>query len=230
MQPKNVAIRKRTQVAMTNKFMFIWVAVASVLFGSALVASIFLAQMSFYNEKVLAEKQKTITNLDNNKKAITDLESNVRVLDTNQLLIGLKSQPDDRAVQVILDALPSDANSSALGASVQNKLLSGIEGLNLISLQVDPVAGVESSSNNSSYGSSTSSASQYVINFRFSVSGNETALKKALSNLEASIRTIDIVSLKIEGRDTEHSIMTVQARSYYEPAQVVELKDKVIKS
>jgi hypothetical protein len=230
MQPKNVAIRKRTQVAMTNKFMFIWVAVASVLFGFALVASIFLAQMSFYNEKVLAEKQKTITNLDNNKKAVTDLESNVRILDTNQLLMSLKSQPDDRAVQVILDALPSDANSSALGASVQNKLLSGIEGLSLISLQVDPVVGVESSSSSSSYDSSTSSASQYVINFRFSVSGNETALKKALSNLEASIRTIDIVSLKIEGRDTEHSIMTVQARSYYEPAQAVELKDKVIKS
>ena len=132
MQPKNVAIRKRTQVAMTNKFMFIWVAVASVLFGFALVASIFLAQMSFYNEKVLAEKQKTITNLDNNKKAVTDLESNVRILDTNQLLMSLKSQPDDRAVQVILDALPSDANSSALGASVQNKLLSGIEGLSLL--------------------------------------------------------------------------------------------------
>ncbi len=229
MQPKNVAIRKRTQVDMTNKFMFIWVAGASVLFGFALVASIFLSQMSFYNEKVLSEKQKTITTLDNNIKAVSGLEDNVRALDANQSLMSLKAQPDDRAVQVILDALPSEANSSALGASIQNKLLSGIDGLSLISLQVDPVVGIESSGGGSSYESS-SSVSQYAISFRFSASGSEVALKKALSNLEASIRAIDIVSLKIEGQDAEHNVMTVQARAYYEPAQAVELKDKVVKS
>ncbi len=229
MQPKNVAIRKRTQVAMTNKFMFIWVAGSSILFGFALVASIFLAQMSLYNEKVLAEKQKTITTLDNNIKAVSGLEDNVRALDANQALMSLKAQPDDRAIQVILDALPSEANSSALGASIQNKLLSGIDGLSLISLQVDPVVGIESSGGGSSYESS-SSVSQYAINFRFSISGGEVALKKALSNLEASIRAIDIVSLKIEGQDAEHSVMTVQARAYYEPSQVVGLKDKVVKS
>jgi hypothetical protein len=227
MKPQNITIRKRTQIIMTNKIMFLWVAGASVLFGFGLVASIFLAQMSLYNEKVLAEKQKTITTLDNNISSVTGLEDNVRALDANQLLINLKAQPEDRAVQVILDALPSDANSSALGASIQNKLLSNIDGLSLISLQVDPVAGVESSAtNSSSYGSSIS---QYSINFRFSVSGTEAALKNALLKLESSIRSINIISIKIEGSSTQDSTMTVNAVAFYEPAQTISLTDKVIK-
>lgn len=228
MKPQNTAIRKRTQIIMTNKLMFLWVAGASILFGFGLVASIFLAQMSLYNEKVLAEKQKTITTLDGNIKSMPGLEDNVRALDANQLLMGLRAQPDDRAVQVILDALPSDANSSALGASIQNKLLAGIDGLSLISLQVDPVAGIESSASDNSY-SSGSTASSYAINFRFSVSGSEVALKNALLKLESSIRTIDIISLKIEGSSSQNSTMTVSASAFYEPAQTIELKDKVIK-
>lgn len=228
MKPQNTAIRKRTQIVMTNKMMFLWVTGASVLFGFGLVVSIFLAQMSLYNEKVLAEKQKTVTTLDNNINVVSGLEDNVRALDANQLLMNLKAQPEDRAVQVVLDALPSDANSSALGASIQNKLLANIDGLSLISLQVDPVAGVESSSGSGSL-SSGSAASSYAINFKFSVSGGEAALKNALLKLESSIRTIDITSLKIEGGSSQDSTMTVSARAFYEPAQKLELTDKVVK-
>jgi hypothetical protein len=228
MATKNLAIRKRAQVLVTNKTMFLWVAITSVLFGVAIVVSVFLVQMSIYNEKVLSEKQKTITTLTNNQNSISALEDNIRALDANQSLIDLKAQSDDRAIQVILDALPSDANSSALGASIQNKLLYGIKDLTLISLQVDPVAGVESSSASQSLVSSVSAVSPYVINFKFSVSGSETALKEALKRLEASIRTIDVVSLKIEGQNNNNT-MTVRARAFYEPAQTVDLKDKVVK-
>ena len=50
MQPKGVAIRKRTQIAMANRAMFLWVAGVSVVFGFALVGSIFLNQMLLFNE------------------------------------------------------------------------------------------------------------------------------------------------------------------------------------
>lgn len=231
MQPKTVAIRKRTQIAMANRIMFLWVAGVSVLFGFALVASIFLIQILTYNEKVLSTKNTTISNLKNNIANIKEIESQLRVLDTNQALIDSKAQSDDETIQVILDALPSDANSPALGASVQNKLLSGIDNLRILSLQVDPVMGVESTSGgNTVYdASSASPVSQYVITFRFSVSGDETALKKVLTNIEASIRTIDITSLKIEGKGLGSSIMTVQARAFYEPARVLELTEKTVK-
>jgi cell division protein FtsB len=214
MQPKAVAVRKRTQIAKANRTMFIWVACASALIGFAIVVCIFLAQMLFYNEKVLSEKDKTVAVLKTNNTNIIELQNQVRALDANQALIDAKARPEDRAIQVILDALPSEANSLALGASLQNKLLTGVS---LSSLQVDSAAKT-----------SGSAAKKNEILFRFSVSGDEAVLKQTLNNLEKSIRTIEVISLKIENQGATR-VMTVQAKAYYEPARLVELKDKTVK-
>ena len=230
MQPKDAALRKRTQIARANRVMFLWVAGVSILFGFALVGSIFLTQMLLFNERVLQEKDRTVAILKSNNSNVQELESQIRVLDTNQALIDSKASSDDRAIQVILDALPSDANSLALGASIQNKLLANITGLTLNSLQVDPVVGIESLTSDASVQNVSSAlpSSQNEIAFRFSVSGNETALKQVLLNLELSIRTIDVISLKIEGQGST-SVLSVQARAFYEPARIVQLKDKTVK-
>lgn len=234
MQSKGTAIRKRTQIASANRLMFLWVAGVSVVFGVSLVAAIFLTQMLFFNERVLTAKNITVSTLETNYKNVTDkdgLLDKFRVLNTNQALIDAKAKPEDQPVQVILDALPSDANSLALGASLQNKLLTGINGLTLESLQVDPVAGVETLGASGSYvvdDSTTTSGSQNQISFRFSVDGSETALKQALINLESSIRTIDLTSLKIESQGAIR-MMTIQARAFYEPVRDVKIKYEVIK-
>lgn len=231
MATKDAAIRKRTQIAKANRTMFVWVAAVSVVFGFALVGSIFLAQKIFFNEKVLAEKDKTISILNKDNSSVSELESQVRVLDTNQALATAKAKPTDQTIQVILDALPSEANSLALGASLQNVLLNGVSGLSLQSLQVDPVVGVESLSTQSSVQSAAAATgtAQPEITFRFSVKGNEAALREGLSRLERSIRAIDIISLTIENQGS-NQLMTVEARAFYEPARTVELKNKVIKS
>ena len=230
MQNKGVAFRKRTQIAKANRAMLLWVAGVSVLFGIASVITIFLVQMLFFNERVLQEKDKTIATLKLDNTNITALENQVRVLDTNQALIDSKAKPDDQAIQVILDALPSDANSLALGASIQNRLLAGIDGLTLNSLQVDPVVGIESLESDSVIEANTSTNfdTQSQITFRLSVIGNEAVLKQALKNLESSIRTIDIISLKIENQGSTQ-MLTIQGRAFYEPARIVELKDKTVK-
>ena len=229
MQPKDAAIRKRTQITKANRVMFLWVAGVSVLFGISLVAAIFLMQMLLFNENVLHEKDQTVSTLSANIINVKKLKEQVQVLNTDQALIDSKAKPDDQPIQVILDALPSDANSLALGASLQNKLLAGISGLTLNSLQVDPVVGVESLSADTVIDASpTSSDAQNEITFHFSVRGDEAALKQVLLNLESSIRTIDIISLKIESQGATR-MLTVQGRAFYEPARVVELKDKVVK-
>lgn len=227
MQPKGPALRKRIQIAKANRLMFLWVAGVSVIFGFALVGSIFLTQMLLFNEKVLSEKDKTIAILKTDNDNIKKLESQVRVLDANQALIDSKAKPDDQAIQVILDALPSEANSLALGASLQNKLLSGVTGAKLDSLQVDSVGSADPLTVGSSTQSALSGASNEIA-FRFSVSGDEQALRQILRNLEISIRTIDVISLKIESQGATRS-MSVQARAFYEPARVVQLNDKVVK-
>lgn len=211
MQSKVVALRKRTQIARANRVMFFWVTAVSIVLGFALVGIIFLSQMLLFNERVLQEKDRTVATLKSNNDNIKILESEIRALDTNQALIDSKARSDDQAIQVILDALPSDANSLALGASLQNKLLAGIDGLTINSLQVDL----------------TSSNLQNDIPFSFSVGGDEKALQQVLRNLEASIRTIDVTSLKIESQGAIR-LLSVQARAFYEPARVVELKDKTV--
>lgn len=230
MQSKGTAIRKRTQIASANKLMFLWVAGVSVVFGISLVAAIFLVQMLFFNERVLFAKNQTVSTLETNLNNVKPLQEQVGVLNTNQALIDSKARPEDKPLQVILDALPSDANSLAFGASLQNKLLAGIAGLSLESLQVDPVVGVESLNDNGSVidASSTLPNSQNQITFHFSVSGDITALKQALVNLEKSIRTVDITKLKIENQNKK-LVMTVTGRGFYEPERTVNLKDKVIK-
>lgn len=230
MQPNNSALRKRTQIAKANRMMFLWIAIGSVIVGAALVVAIFLAQKLIYNERVLAEKDKTATTLRANNDIVADLEAEIRVLDTNTALAFLKSKEEDQSVQVILDALPSSANSPALGASLQNKLLAGIDGLTVESLQIDSVVGVEVLSNESVQdASATESDSEFnQITFQFSVTGSQEALRSVLLNLERSIRTIDVLSLRIESQESTQ-LMTVQARAFYEPAKKIELGTKVVR-
>jgi len=224
MKPKEVAIRKRSQIAKANRTMFLWIAAASALVGSSIVVSFFLAQQLLYTEKVLAAKQSTVSTLEHNNSIVGDLEKEIRVLDTNQALTSVKANPSDQALQVILDALPSEVNSNALGASLQNKLLVGVP---LESLQIDPVIGVETLTGDDGSSSTSSSSSDNAITFKFTVNGNQEQLAQVLKNLERSIRTIEVTSVRIETKSTGPS-MTVQARAFYEPAKTIELTDKVV--
>lgn len=229
-QNKGVALRKRTQIAMANKTMFVWVAGVSVLVGFALVIAIFLVQMLIFNEKILTEKDHTLKTLRSNISNIEKLKSQVRALDADANLISAKANPDDETLQVVLDALPSVANSSALGASIQQKLLAGIDSVSIDSLQPDLVIGIESLTDSSVENASTTTSSdvQSEITFRFSVTGSDEDLKQVLLNLEKSIRTIDVISMTIQSNSDRRSL-SVQGRAYYEPERIVELKDKLIK-
>lgn len=228
MKPTDTALRKRTQISNANRMMFVWIAIASALVSFALVASVFLGQKLLFNEKVLLEKNKTVSTLQKNNKMIPDLQTSVRVLDTNTDLAAVKARESDQTIQVILDALPSDANSLALGASLQNKLLAGIPGLTIDSLQVDPVQGLETLTDGSVVDASASQDTNNQITFNFTVSGTTEALKAALTNLERSIRTIDILNLQIENQGAKQT-MTISARAFYEPVKNVTLTDKVVK-
>lgn len=221
------AVRKRSQIAKANRTMFLWIAVSSALVGSALVVAYFFVQLLVYNEKVLIAKYDTIATLEANNEAVPALEDAIRVLDTNEALAAAKANPDDQALQVILDALPSDVNSLALGASLQSKLLVGVDDITVESLQVTPVNGVESLSDASMVDASVDDGSGNYITFQFAVSGSQEGLKQILQNLERSIRLIDIQTLRIESQENGQ-LLTVSARAYYEPAKTFELKDKKV--
>ncbi len=225
MQPNDVAIRKRNQITKANRTMFIWIAIASALVGAAVVVGIFLSQQLFYNEQVLLKKQQTIDTLKQNNAVVEDLKSEIRILDTNADLATVKANPSDQTLQVILDALPSEPNQLALGSSLQNKLLTGVPGLQPIQqLQVDSVDG-------GTEAAGVVEGEDVVpnsINFRFTVLGTQDALKQVLENLERSIRTIEIVSVRIENQADGSLAMTVSARAFYEPTVNLQLKEQAV--
>jgi len=234
MAAQETAIRKRQQIANANRMMLIWVAAISAIVGIAIVASLFLLQKAWFNEKVLSEKGKTAATLTENNKVVDALKDEIRVLNTNEALKSSMAPGEDQPIQVVLDALPSDANSSAFGSSLQEKFLSN-PALTIESLTIDPVAGVESQSDENVQDASSDSAATSEdgnqITFRFSVSSdvnNAGVLKDLLQKLERSIRAIDITMLTVETQGNR-LVLTVDGHAFYEPAKTVELKDKTVK-
>ena len=221
------ALRKRQQIAKANRMMFLWVAGVSVVVGIALVLSIFLFQKLLFNEKVLNKKQDTVSTLSDNNKVVGQLKDNARVLNTNQNLLDSRAKEEDTALQAILDALPSEPNSSALGSSLQNVLLPG-DGIQVESLTVDPVAGSESTSDTAD---TSAEADANTISFTFSVSAPSDkidSLRELLRRLEKSIRAIDVRTMSIEMQGSRITL-TASAVAYYEPTKSIELKTEIVK-
>lgn len=214
----DVAMRKRQQIDSSKRTMFIAVAIAAFASGIALVVAFFLAQQIWFHGTVIAEKQSTLDTINKNLAVIDDLEGNVRALSANEALNSAKVSDESSALQVILDALPAEANSDALGASLQVRFAGTVGGLTIESLSVDTATGDTTSSD--SGGSS--------IGFRMSVSGTADGLKELLMKFERSIRVIELTSVEVQAGG-QGLTMDVVGRAYYEPAQTVELETKVVK-
>ena len=237
MATEGVALRKRQQIAKANRMMFLWVAGVSAIVGIAAVASLFLVQKALFNEKVLAEKSKTASTLQKNNAVVGSLQEQISVLNTNDLLREkmISNKEGAQPVQVVLDALPSTAISSAFGASLQQRFLQA-DGIRIDALTVTPVRDAEVTA----YGSGTRSAgaslsqsddSAYKVQFSFDVSAeanNAAALKDLFVRLERSIRPITLTNVVIEAQGTRLALRA-EGYTYYQPPRTVDLRDKVIK-
>ncbi|MFZ1243171.1 MAG: hypothetical protein WAQ22_03445 [Candidatus Saccharimonas sp.] len=218
---KDAAIRKRQQIQRSSRVMFGWVAAASVVVGFAVVISWFLFQQVMFNEKVLSAKAQTVKTLDNNNKAVNKLVDELKVLETNSALNSSKINADEKALQVILDALPAESNALALGASLQNKLVSSIPGLTLDSIDIN-----QDAAGTNDDGTVTA---DNTLSFSMEVSATDpNTFKELLQRFEKSIRVIDIDSLSVE-KGEEKMTMKITAHAYYSPAKQVQLQKKEVK-
>ena len=229
---KDTSLNKRRQIDRSGRVMFGWVAGASVLVGFALVIGGFLVQRIVFETKVLAEKNQMTSTLDSNIKTYDGLRDNIRVLNTNSALGSAKLNDKEDPLRVILDALPADDNSLALGASVQN-LVGRVPGAKLESFQT--VSSNENSSdsnkNNSSSSDNNADNSRSVQQIAFTMelsASNADILRSVLRNFEKSIRVIDIDESTIEASDSKFT-MSISGHAYYLPGKTVQLNKKGIK-
>ena len=157
------------------------------------------------------------------------------MLNTNENLQSTRLSDTDPPIQSVLDALPAVANSTALATSLQTKLLSGVAGITLESVNVDSVGGDQVATATDATAASTpadtSATGANQIGFTFAVSAsadNYAALQQVLQRLEKSIRPMNITSVSVEGQG-DRVTMTVSAVSYYGTAKSIQLTDKVLK-
>jgi hypothetical protein len=89
------------------------------------------------------------------------------------------------------------------------------------------VIGVETAVDDSTVAAEGEGLAENAITFQFKVTGGQDALKQVLTNLERSIRTVEVLSVRIETLGTGQE-MTVSARAFYEPKTTLVLTEKKV--
>ncbi|HCH34796.1 MAG: hypothetical protein UY35_C0004G0042 [Candidatus Saccharibacteria bacterium GW2011_GWC2_48_9] len=216
-------IRKRNLIAKTRKTVMFWVAGASCALGAVLVVAFLLVQTIVFNQKIIGMKSETREVLRSNIEAVPDLEANIRVLNTNEELERVSLTTDSRPLQSILDALPADDNRLALGASLQQKLFSGVAGLTVDALSVDP-----SAASGQVLAEEGLDGGLQELPFSASISGDANALSQALQRLEKSIRAVNVKTINATSSGSNVSLQ-ITGSAYYLPAQDLSLTTQEVK-
>ena len=244
---KDVAIKKYNAIAKANRMMFGAVALASVVAGAAVVGMSFLIQDINFNAKVISKQDETLNNIKTSTESIegsNGLKVKIKGLQTDQNLLASRASDEDNALRVILDALPSDANATAVAASLSEKILK-IDNLTVESMTVEPVVETADSSTTSASTSTTSSsttsssdpqgaealsAKLKTVKFSFNVtSSSAEVLNEVLLRMERSIRTFKVESFKFE-RGKESISLNISGVAYYLPIDSLSLISTTVKS
>lgn len=226
-------IRKREQIKSSNKMLFIWVAIGSVIVSFALVASIFLAKQVIFGQKVLDQKYKSVQSLKDSKRAAGELNDKIDELRADRsTLYQARATSSKNNLDVVLDALPYDGDRISFGSSLQKVLLVNI-GVDKFSIQADDIAdenidpvtttGVDALENLDQIGDAQ------IIPFNFELNGTSQQLDAALKKLKSSIRPIKITNITIEASAAGALNAKIDAVTYYQEKKTFELQEKVVK-
>jgi cell division protein FtsL len=228
-QPAMTAVRKRQQIKDTNKRIFVWLAVSSVIVSICLVAMQFLVREFMFNNKIITKKADTLDTLVTNISEADKLKENVNKLLADENLSALKyetSTTDTTALNVIIDALPVEPDATAFATSLQAAVLprSGvlIRELNtsaemLAGSPADPTAGAAVASE------------ALPLPFSASFSGDYKKVEQALIDISRVIRPINLNEMKIRATDDNQIQVTIGGVTYYQPSKIVELTMEEIK-
>lgn len=222
-------MKKRQQINSANKTMFLWIIIASVMLSVCLVVSQFLIKEFLYNAKVLGAMQQTNKTLLDNDKKFTNLKTEVNKLVSDQNLTNLRVEDSDTALQVIIDALPTEDDRAALGASLQQVILNQ-SGVSVDSLDVMGVSSGSSTSSDAATGTTAtggSAASPQSIQFSMTLVGTYDQIKQSLHDINRSIRPFDINNIKLEGSGDKIKA-SISATTYFMPAKSVQLREEKV--
>lgn len=216
-------IKKRQQIAQANKMIFVWVIIASVVISLCGVTVQFLFRQAAFNQKVIGAKLETQGTLSDNLENVQELKKNVDALLADTRLSKVKANESDTNLKVVLDALPTADDGSALGASLQQIILpkSKVDTSDLTTISALMTAeGAE--------GASAGAGSASTSSFTFTANGDYGRIQAMFGDLERTIRPMNVQSMTMQGADGAIRT-TVTGVTYYSPEQSVQLGKKSIK-
>ena len=112
-------LKKRQQIEVAGRTMFVWVAIAAVALSFFVATGQYLFTKWDYNNKILGKKYTVSQTLQNNIVNATKLKDEVDNLAANQDLASVKTKPEDSSLKPVLDALPTAFDPAALATSLQ---------------------------------------------------------------------------------------------------------------
>lgn len=218
--PRLTGLKKRQQIELAGRNMFIWVVAAAVAVSFCLATGQYLFSKWEYTNRVLGAKYKASDTLGKNISSANELKKQVDALVANTDLASVKTNPDDSTTKSVLDALPIANDSAALATSLQQAILnrSGVT-IESITLPAETEEGEDTAPNN---------GDPVEIHFSFVVSGSYDKVRQMTRDLERTIRPIKIISMTMNGNDA--SLRTnIDAVTYYQPAKTVNATQETIK-
>lgn len=215
-------LTKRQQVEKANKNIFIWVAAAAVVVSLSVVMLQFLVREALFNSKIISKQQSTSQTLEQNKKNFDGLKRNIDALLADDSLSTLRVNQNDSSLQVILDALPTNGDTTSFSNSLYNKVLSR-QGVTISGVSVGTGSAVTAESQATSL-----SSDPQAITFGTSISGSADQIRATLLDVEKVIRPISIKQMSITVSAGKLDV-SLQGETYFLSRSSISLGKETIK-
>lgn len=219
-EPRLTGLKKRQQIEVAGKVMFVWVAIAAVALSFCVATGQYLFTKWEHNNKILGAKYTAANILNSNLTNAKTLKQNVDALLANQDLASVKTNASYTTLKSVLDALPTSFDSAALATSLQQAIISksGVA-IESITVPPDPV----------DTGTPVVAASLPAeMKFSFVVSGSYDKIRTLVTDLERTIRPMKITSLTLTGSDANLRV-SFEVVTYYQSSKTVDLQKEAVK-
>lgn len=225
--PRLTGLKKRQQIELAGRYMFIWVVAAAVAVSFCIATGQYLFTKWEYNNKIIGAKYKAADTLGKNITAATELKKQVDALVANSDLASVKTNPDDSTTKSVLDALPISNDTAALATSLQQAILNR-SGVTIESITVPPEVEIGSEDTGEEVAAAPTGAQPQEVKFSFVVSGSFDKIKTLTSDLERTIRPIKVTAVIMNGNDANLRA-SFEAITYYQPAKSVNATEETVK-
>jgi Tfp pilus assembly protein PilO len=169
-------------------------------------------------------QQASLNQLKADVKAQNSLESSyAKFVSPAQNIIGGSSNGtganDGNNAQIVLDALPSQYDFPALATSLQ--ALIGRQSVN-----IDTITGTDEQLTAKQSAPSAANA-PVAMPISFSVDGAYQSIVNVISDVQASIRPIQIQTMTLSGNESD-IMLSVSAQTYYQPEELFTITQRTV--